>query len=75
MAAQGRIKNVYQLADRITVHSSNTNYWVCFKNNGKVLTYEPIKLLSSNYLSSFSRLPATSENDSIVKLILKPHKN
>ncbi len=46
-----------------------------FENRGRVLQFEPNKLLQYNYLSSLSRLPDKPENYSIITFSLSPDEN
>lgn len=45
---------------------------VKFENRGTVLRFEPGRLLSYNYLSSVSRLPAVPENHTVLEFELIP---
>jgi len=43
---------------------------VKFENKGKVLTFDPEKLLRYNYISSISRLPDSPENYTVIEFAL-----
>lgn len=49
-----------------------TLHRIKFENKGKVLQFEPEKILQYSHLSSLSRLPAQPENYSIVDFRLTP---
>ena len=46
-----------------------------FENKGKVLQFEPYKIIQYSHLSSISRLPDTIENCALIALLLTPMEN
>ncbi len=48
---------------------------VNFENKGKVLQFEPFRILQYSHLSSISRLPDSIENYSITTFLLKPSQS
>jgi len=51
-----------------------TAHWVYFENSGRVLKFEPGKILQYTHLSSLSKLPDLTENYCIIEFKLSPQE-